>query len=269
MLKYKLLALDIDDTLTKSPDRIPEENLQAIRKAQKAGIFVTIATGRGFLGSTPIWKLLDIRGPVINFGGAVIGNTEGEEPLLVESLAPELVLDTLETARELGVHAQIYQGDRVLFEKNCAYAERYCFYQKLPYRVVDDIRRRQWTDIPKVLYITEAQRAEELIPILAKRYEGKLKVSGSKAGFVELNKLGVDKASGLRHVAKLLNIPMSQTVAVGDNSLDVEMLSAAGLGAAIGDGADCVKQVADVILPPCLENGVAYLIEEILLKEEA
>ncbi len=50
----KLLAFDIDDTLTKQPRIVPEKNLEAIKRAQAAGVFVTVATGRGYLGSSYI-----------------------------------------------------------------------------------------------------------------------------------------------------------------------------------------------------------------------
>ena len=48
----KLIAFDIDDTLTKEPRTVPQANLDAVKRAQDAGIFVTVATGRGFHGSS-------------------------------------------------------------------------------------------------------------------------------------------------------------------------------------------------------------------------
>ncbi len=50
-MKYKALFLDIDDTLIGNDRTISPGNLAAIRRAQATGIFVTIATGRGYLGS--------------------------------------------------------------------------------------------------------------------------------------------------------------------------------------------------------------------------
>ena len=53
---YKLLVLDIDDTLTPSGAReVPARNLAAIERAREAGIFVTVSTGRGYFASSYIW----------------------------------------------------------------------------------------------------------------------------------------------------------------------------------------------------------------------
>ena len=62
---YKLLVLDIDDTLAPSGAReVPARNLAAIQRAREAGIFVTVSTGRGYFASSYIWKQLKIQGPV-------------------------------------------------------------------------------------------------------------------------------------------------------------------------------------------------------------
>lgn len=66
----KLIAFDIDDTLTKEPRTVPQANLDAVKRAQDAGIFVTVATGRGFHGSSYIWQAMGVQGPIINYGGA-------------------------------------------------------------------------------------------------------------------------------------------------------------------------------------------------------
>ena len=85
---YQLLVLDIDDTLTLSPYDVPAENLAAIRRAQAAGIYVTIATGRGYLGSAAIRKAIGMQGPVINYGGAVIHDTRTDATILQTALPP-------------------------------------------------------------------------------------------------------------------------------------------------------------------------------------
>lgn len=66
MGNIRLIALDIDLTLTSKKDVISERNLAAIRAAQAAGVFVTIATGRGFLSSRRICARLQSRAPPFN-----------------------------------------------------------------------------------------------------------------------------------------------------------------------------------------------------------
>lgn len=107
---YQLLVLDIDDTLTLSPYDVPAENLAAIRRAQAAGIYVTIATGRGYLGSAAIRKAIGMQGPVINYGGAVIHDTRTDAPIFQTTLPPALVRELLLLGRELACTHTFIRG---------------------------------------------------------------------------------------------------------------------------------------------------------------
>lgn len=264
---YKLLVLDIDDTLTPASSReVPARNLAAIRRAQAAGIHVTVATGRGYLGSSYIWQQTGIKGPVINYGGAIIMDTRTDKPLYTTEVPPELVAEVLELAAEQGIYAQVYQGDAVIYEKSCAYSEAYVSKLGLPHWEDPDLRRKEWKDVPKVLFITETERAKELIPVFEAQYEGKLKVSGSSKGFIEFNHPSAHKGSAAAIVAEYFGVSREETVAVGDNSLDLEMLRWAGLGCAVGNAQPDILAAADLVLPRCEDMAIEYLVDHVLLK---
>ena len=261
---YKLLALDIDDTLTQVPTKAPDEIISAVDRARKAGIRVTLATGRGYYASSMIVKQLKICEPVINYGGAIISDPDDGRLVYSTEIAPELVIDVLETARKLGVHAHIYQGDTVIGEELNPYMEAYTAVLGLPKRYDGDIRIKRWTNVPKVLMMTEEEQAVKLRPMLQEQYRGMLKVSGSSKGFIELNHPSAHKGSALAWLANHLGIKQEETVAVGDNSLDMEMIQWAGLGCAVANGKDEVKAAADMVIPSCGEFGVAYLIDRLI-----
>lgn len=264
---YKLLVLDIDDTLVPSGSReIPPRNLAAIRRAQEAGIHVTVATGRGYKGSSYIWRQMGIRGPVINYGGAIIMDTRTDQPLHTTEVSGEMVQEILSLAAEQAMYVHIYQGDAVVYEKPCQYSEAYVSRLGLPHWADPDIRRKQWRDVPKVLIITERDKARELIPVLQKQYEGKLKVSGSSAGYIEFNHPDAHKASAAAIVADYFGISPGETAAVGDNSLDMEMIRWAGLGCAVGNAQGDILAAADLVLPECGNMAIEYLIDSVLLK---
>lgn len=263
----RLVAFDIDDTLTKSPVTISPGNLAAIRRAQDAGIFVTIATGRGYYGSSFIWRAMNVQGPVINYGGSLVNDTRTGKLLHETSIKPEIVLELFALAHELGgVHAQLYQGDTVVYEKENAYAIRYKSFLNLPSIIDPDLTKKRWENVPKVLFITGAERAEELIPQLQKRFEGRLKVSGSKAGYVEFNDPHAHKGSALAWIANHMGIAQKDTAAMGDNLLDVEMIRWAGVGAAVADGHKEALAAADVITPRCEDDGAAWFLDNVVLK---
>ncbi len=262
----KLVALDIDDTLTKQATAVSNGNLAAVRRAQKAGVFVTIATGRGYLGSSAIWKTLGIEGPVINYGGSIIYDTRTGETLHAASFKPEDIHELFALANELGVHAQLYQGDTVVYERENDFAAAYMRFLNLPHIVDPNLMKKRWENVPKVIYLTTKERADELIPALQTRFAGKYKVSGSKAGFVEFNDPGAHKGSALAWVANHMGLAREQVAAMGDNLLDVEMIRWAGVGAAVADAHREALDAADVIAPRCVDDAVAWLIDNIVLK---
>lgn len=261
---YKLLALDIDETITHVPTRVPEEIAAAIDRARDSGIRVALATGRGYYAASMIVKQLKICEPVINYGGAIISDPYDGSLVYSTEITPELVTDVLETAKKLGIHAHIYQGDTVIGEKLNPYMEAYTERLSLPKKYDKDLHCRIWHNVPKVLMMTTEEQAAELRPILQEQYKDRLKVSGSSKGFIEFNHLSAHKGSALEWLAGHLGIKREETVAVGDNSLDMEMIQWAGLGCAVANGNEEVRAAADMVLPSCGELGVAYLINGIL-----
>ena len=264
---YKLLALDIDDTLTKVPTQAPAEIIAAVNRARAAGIRVMLATGRGYFASSCIVKQLEITEPVVNYGGSIISDPVDGHVIYSTEVSNDLIHSVLNDAAELGVHAHIYQQDTVIHEKPSEYADRYVATLGMP-RVLDpDVRKKVWDNVPKILMMTTEEKAAELIPLFQKKYEGQLKVSGSSKGFIEVNNPLSHKGEGVKWVAEHLGFSQDEVVAVGDNSLDIEMIRWAGLGCAVANAKQEVKDAADLVIPSCEEHGVAWLIDNVLLKK--
>ncbi|MBQ2985656.1 MAG: HAD family hydrolase [Clostridia bacterium] len=261
---YKLLTLDIDDTLTHVPTQAPDEIVAAVDRARRAGIRVALATGRGYFASSSIVKQLNICEPVINYGGAIISAPFDGSLVYSTQIPPELVTDILETAKSYGVHAHIYQGDVVIGERYNEYMEAYCARLDLPKAYDPQLRDKLWHNVPKVLMMTTEEHSAQLRPIFQEKYRGILKVSGSSKGFIEFNHPSAHKGSGLAWLADHLGIKQEETVAVGDNSLDIEMIQWAGLGCAVENAKEEIKAAADMVIPSCSECGVAYLIDRLI-----
>jgi len=264
-MDIKLIALDIDGTLTNRPDTVGERNSLAVRRAIEAGVHVTLATGRGRIATRPIWKHLDLHGPSIQYGGAMIADIDSERALVTHELPPEVIREVLKYSVLAGIHAQIYLDDVVIFEKTSPYAEHYVSRHRMPYAVDPDIRKKTFFNVPKVLAFAPVERQDEVLAAYRERFSGIAQVSRSSPGFIEINRLGVTKATALEEVCGMLNISRAQTAALGDNYLDLEMIEWAGVGACVADGAEEVKAAADLIVPACDEDGVAVFIEQYVL----
>ena len=76
------------------------------------------------------------------------------------------------------------------------------------------------------------------------------------------------KGNGLRALADYLHIPIEETMAIGDAENDLDIVRTAGIGVAMANGDDCVKNAADFVTRSNLENGVAYAIRRLILGEE-
>ncbi len=262
----RLLALDIDGTLTNTTRDVSRANLEAIARAQEAGVFVTIATGRGYLSSSPIWKLISVRGPVINYGGAIVIDTRSDALLHFEGLASETVRDAMRFAREIGVHAQLYQGDEVICAQRDAFAEGYCARHQLPLTIDPELYDKSFENVPKVLAYAPGESEEPVRLSFAEHMGKRAGVSKTSPGFIEINSPSASKGRALALVAERLGIPRKEVAAIGDSYLDMDMIEWAGDGVCVADGLDVVKAVSDTIIPACGDDGVAWYIDHVVLQ---
>lgn len=267
-MKYKMLVLDIDETLLPSSQVISRANLDAVHDAQGAGVFVTVATGRGFLGSKRVIDELGIKGGVINYSGALITDTVTGGVLHVDEIEPQLVCELLSTARELGVHSHLYQGDAIIYERPHPYADRYKRVLGLEGHEDADAAKKLWKNVPKVLYITEPERIPEMLPMLRERFGSRLEIALSSPGFIEFNAPGSHKGTAVKWLARHMGIDIGDVIAMGDNTLDIDMIKCAGLGVAVANGAEEVKRAADVIAPACEDDAVKWVIGNYILQSE-
>ena len=264
---YKLIALDIDDTLLGSDRKLHEIDRAAIARGKAAGIKFTIATGRSYRGSREIMAQAGLSEmPVINYGGAQTSLYPSGEIIHVDGLDLDIVRELIRFADELGAYIQIYDGDDYFFrsvsEENEYYKARIGYAGKTA-----DILTHEFKSVSKCLLIASPERARELAALLREHFAGRLTVSGSNPRYVEINALGVDKGKALRFLTGYLGLTREEVIAVGDNTIDLAMIRYAGMGVAVGNAADIVKQEADYIAPTNDEHAVAHVIEKFIFGE--
>ena len=261
-MDIKLIALDIDGTLTNSAGVISEKNRLAVRRAVESGIYVVLATGRGRIASRPIWRFLDLHGPAINYGGAMITDIGTERALVLHELPPDVIREALNFSHEVGIPAQIYVDETVISEKPSDAARGYVNHHKLAFVVDPDIRKKTFHNVPKVLAFAPLDRSEELFLSYKQRFAGIAQISRSSPGFIEINSLNVTKATALEELSGMLGVSREKIAAMGDNFLDIEMIQWAGLGVCVADGVQQAKDAADLIAPSSDEDAVAWLIDQ-------
>ncbi|MDD3400674.1 MAG: Cof-type HAD-IIB family hydrolase [Eubacteriales bacterium] len=266
MDKIRLLALDIDDTIVDSSLVISERNIAAINAAFDKGIKIVLCTGRGYYATRAVRQSLNVSDYLVCFGGAYIVKKDDGAIMYSHAVDSEDVVNTLKAAYSLGLHAQIYQGDAVIFREENEFTKIYTSFLTLPFEVVPDLLERRYHNVPKVLVYSPPEHEQENIKKLRKLIPDRLHILSSKPGFIEIGEDKATKGQALKWIAKQWGISQNNVAAIGDNTLDLDMIEWAGCGCCVANGNPVVKAQANMILPSCKEDGVAYFIENFILR---
>jgi hydroxymethylpyrimidine pyrophosphatase-like HAD family hydrolase len=103
-----------------------------------------------------------------------------------------------------------------------------------------------------------------MLEIVGAAGPGECQLTTSGAPFLEIGGAGVNKATGLARLGDLLGVPPAEVAAFGDAGNDVEMISWAGYGVAMGNATDAAKAVADHVTASNDDGGVAAVVEALL-----
>lgn len=245
----KLIALDMDGTLLNEMQEISSENAEWIQKALDADIMVCFATGRGFQSALPYAEQLKLDMPMITVNGGEIWRRP--HVLHKRSLMPAA------TIRKL--HEVALRHEETWF---WAYAVEGIFNKERWIEPADSYDSQHWL---KFGYFTEDTEMLERIYKEVSSWGG-MEITNSSPSNWELNPEGVTKASALRELCGVLGIDMSQVAAMGDSLNDIAMIREAGLGVAMGNAQDVVKDAADAVTVTNNEHAVAHLIRDYVLK---
>lgn len=265
----KLFVTDLDGTLLPDGCDVPAANIEAAKKAVEAGVIVTIATGRMYRAALPVAKALDVDVPIITYNGAMI-KTTGGKLLYSNYIAPETVLKVLDFCQERGWYAQLYSHDTLYFPVHNEKAQTYERLQKVTGNTVGWDGMREHTDaVSKLLLVSDSlEETEERIAAVKKYFGNELAPFVSNAHYAEVVNIGVNKAAGVKNLAKVLGIDIADTMAIGDANNDLPMLKAAGKSIAMGNAVPEVKAVCDYETGNCEDNGWAQAVYRYVLPQK-
>lgn len=261
---FKLLALDVDGTLVDHTLEITPANLAALKHALEAGIKVVLATGRMFRSAMRYVEEIGTPSPVVCYQGAVIRQPDGT--LVREwALSPEAARTSVTLSRELGLHVNLYQDDNFYVEKLGWGAERYASVAQVEPRLVDDLMTIADGGSTKVVFVDQHERLRQLEERVRVAFEPASRITFSMPEFLEVIDAGVSKAAALRHVCEMYGIRADEVVAAGDAQNDRELFAYSGLAVAPQSAAAEVREAADVLVAPPGEDGIAELVDRLLL----
>ena len=271
-MSKKAIFLDLDGTLLTDQKQITEENQRAIDEALKAGHSVIIATGRPLASAVIQAENLGLTGEgcyLVTFNGGILYDMGHREVLFKRTIAVGDAAAVFDEANRRGIHIQTYEGDHVLVEDRCDDEDVrvYCSLIRIGYQTIDSIRNIK-EEPCKMLAIDRRNREKirDFRDWIVGHFRGVLDSYFSSGQFVEIVPAGMDKGNALHRMAELLAIPISDTIAVGDEANDLQMIRAAGLGAAMANATEKVKAAAGYITKQDNNHsGVAEVIRRFML----
>lgn len=268
-MPIRLVAVDLDGTLINHDLVINPRDAQALRAASAAGIHVVIATGRMFRSSLPYAEELGLRGPIINYQGAVVREISTGEVLYRCELSVAMQQRALAYAEPRGWHVNAYVDEEVYTEKASPEADLYARVSMVPYHVVGPLSRWVTRESTKLVLVDldpgdVPRRIKELSAWMA----GVARVTRSLEWFVEVVNPEVSKARALALVASRLGVDRAEVCAIGDNTNDQEMIEWAGFGAVMRTAPPELRARAGFVTSTPDEGGVAEVVERFVLGRE-
>lgn len=274
-MKIKLFATDLDGTLLTSDDKISKININALQAAVKAGVMVTLATGRMYSSAVQYARQIGIDVPLITYNGALIKSTSGQ--IYSENLlAPETVTKFVNYCAKKNWYLQLCSDDKLYFP---VYLQRSAAYEKSVGLKGEEVGWQKLAlinkNVAKMLLVTSAYadskqekdpEEDQMVAKLSKEFSGKAALVRSKKGLIEVIHPDVSKANALRVLAAKFNFKTDEVMAIGDANNDLPMLKAAGKSVAMGNAAENIKAVCDYVTDTNDNDGVAKAIYEYVLK---
>ena len=254
----KMIVTDLDGTLLNEESTVSEFTIQTLKRCRDIGIKVVYATGRGS-SSKLIVPFELFNGYVVNNGAFSYERTNEDDEIIYKSLIHYKDLRPLLLAcdrRGLKTAAQLDHIHYSNFDVSKEWPEFRHF------EIVDFSKHEK--DTEKMYAVLNN---DEDVRIIEKHLSDNIYLTVSRDGFAQIMHINATKSNGVAALADYWDIDKSQIVAFGDDLNDIDLITYAGIGVAMQNSIDEVKEIADQI---CLDNendGIAIWITENILNQ--
>mgnify|MGYP001144567021 FL=1 len=267
---YNMLVLDIDGTLVGSDKTISEKTREAIIKAQQRGKIVAIASGRSIAGIRKTASNISLEqygGYVIAYNGTTVVNCKTGECIYNQMVPKELVKPVYEAAKRVNAGIVVYNDNtKEMISGNGLneYIKIDAEACNVTINEVSDFVKAINFPFNKFLLSGKPEHMAEVEKIMAKEFGDRLNVFRSDPFYVELLPRYVDKGVAVEKLVKHLDIQREKVICIGDSYNDLPMLRFAGMGVAMGNAQQEVKEIADYVTASNDEDGIVNVIDKFM-----
>jgi Cof subfamily protein (haloacid dehalogenase superfamily) len=269
-MKYAMIALDVDGTLLNDSHELTELTKKAIYEAHHSGIHIVLCTGRGPSNAIPILEQLGLEGVLITHNGAATVQTPQLTVLSELGFSIEKMGDLMAYCRERSIHFDVHTAFEMFLDKlGEVEAAMYEKFGLIPVHVEDLLALRQpvvkFTMFGDVELMDVLERDLRLSLITLP--EG-IRFIRSGEHFIDVMHVEANKGTALELLARQWNIASDRIIAVGNYYNDIEMIQFAGLGIAMANSPEAVKEAADIVTLSNEEDGVYAALLELGLVQQ-
>ena len=268
-MKYKLLVLDLDGTLTNTKKEITEHTRNTLMEAQERGIKIVLASGRPTYGVAPIAEKLELKkygGYILSYNGGEIINWQTGEMMYTNVLDAEVLPYLYQCSKDNQFAIVTYKDKYVITEHpNDEYVLKEAILNVMETKKVDNFLEAVDFPVAKCMIVGEPTRLAGLEKEMYEVLKDRMGVYRSEPYFLELVPKGIDKAQSLAVLLEKIGYTKEEMIAIGDGFNDKSMIEFAGLGVAMANAQEVVKQAADYITLSNEEDGVATVVEKFML----
>ncbi|MCM1260055.1 MAG: Cof-type HAD-IIB family hydrolase [Prevotella sp.] len=263
----RLIALDLDDTLLRQDKTISLENQKAIALAKSQGIKIVIASGRPLFRINPILESLDLmedENYIIALNGGLIATTH-QKILYQKQLMPQDIQCIMRELLDRHLSFMMYQDDQIYTNQLDATLRQLPIFQGVMLKEQSIAYLQHVGYASKIIIVDTKVQLDSHQPKLVEALSS-YTVVRTTPYFLEILPNHVNKGTALEFLATHLHILPQEMMAIGDAENDISMLKRVGIGVAMANATEEVKQAARFITLSCEEDGVAYAIQNISLK---
>lgn len=267
-MKYEMLVLDLDGTLTNSEKKITPPTREAIIEIQEAGKKVVLASGRPTPGITPLAEelhLKDYGSYILSFNGARIIDCRTGESIYNKTVPNNVIPEIYEMVKDYDVDLITYTDTEILSGiKPNQYTEIESRICNLDIVSVDNFAEAIDFPVNKLLIPGDPSLTVQLEKILKEKFHSFLNIYRSEPFFLEIMPQNIDKAHSLQKLLNSIGMTAEQMICCGDGYNDLTMIEYAGLGVAMENAQPIVKEKADYVTKSNDEDGVLYVIDQFM-----
>lgn len=277
-MEYKLVCIDMDGTLLNSKHKITEVTKEVLKKAHDLGVHIVISTGRVYVNAESYSNLIGVTSPVIASNGAFVKEKDRNEAIFKGYLSEELSLKLINIFYKYKVSPSFSTPEKI-YTSNI-FMTVFMFLLKLRGLIKEDYNaefiksQNQWEEVLKkekgnLIKCEVNSISEDKLKKVRKELENidEIEIASSSKHNIEITCKGVSKGTAVKRLAEFYNIKEEEIIAIGDSENDLSMIEYAGLGIAMGNAIEKVKEKANFITDSNDNEGVAKAIKKFILKE--